>query len=84
MLHGTPGREAIALSIIKKIQEIHGGQETPRNGDIVLPKDAHVAPFSLEGLLNSILSGWVPSGPARANGLLGGHANLDSGHPSML
>jgi hypothetical protein len=34
------GREAAAPSNIREIQEIHGGQEAPHNGDAISPKDA--------------------------------------------
>ncbi len=78
------GRGAIAPSTIREIQEVQGGQEAPHNGGVVLPEDVHVTPFNPEGLLNSILSDWVPSGPTKANGLLSGHTDLDSGRLGLL
>ncbi len=78
------GGGAIAPSIIKEIQEVHGREETPHNGGVVLLEDVQMEPFSLEGFSNSILSVKVPSGPTGANRLPGGHADLDRGHPGLL
>jgi len=33
------GREAIAASFIKEIQEVQRGQEAPHNGGTIIPKD---------------------------------------------
>jgi hypothetical protein len=32
------GREVAALSFIKKIQEVQGGQEAPHDGGAIIPK----------------------------------------------
>jgi len=34
------GREAVAPSFIKEIQEEQGGQEAPHDGGAIIPKDA--------------------------------------------
>jgi hypothetical protein len=54
------------------------------NGGAILPKDVQMTPFSLEGLINTILNGGVPSGSMKANIFPGGHANFNRGHPGLL
>ncbi len=46
------GREAAAPSVIREVKKVQGRERAPRNGGLVLSKDAAVKPFSLKGLLN--------------------------------
>ncbi len=78
------GGGATSPSIIREIQEVHGREETPHNGGAILFEDVQMKPFSLEGFNNSMMSVRVPSGPTGVNRLLGGHVDLNYGHPSLL
>jgi len=77
------GREATSPSIIKKIEKVQGGEQAPRNGNLALPKDAAVKPFSLKGKLNAILIVLSPILARRSNGLPGGHAHLRCSFPRL-
>jgi hypothetical protein len=76
-------REARAPSIIRKIEKVQGGEQTPRNGSLTLPKDVAVKPFSLKGKLNAILIVLSPILARRSNGLPGGHAHLRRSFPRL-
>ncbi len=43
-----------------------------------------MTPLNLEVLINPTLSDGVPNGSTRANCLLGGHADFDSGNPGLM
>ncbi len=84
-VQGEPlaGREVTAPSIIRKIEKIQGGEQAPRNGNLALPKDAAMKPFSLKGKLNVILIVLSPILARRSNGLTGGHAHLRCSFPRL-
>jgi hypothetical protein len=46
-------------------------------------KDIQMAPLRLKGLINPILNTWFLGGPEGVDGFLGGHPNLNNGHPSL-
>jgi len=77
------GREAIAPSIIRKIEKVQGGEQAPRNGSLALPKDVAVKPFSPKGKLNAILIVLSPILARRYNGLPSGHAHLRRSLPRL-
>ncbi len=77
------GREATAPSIIRKIEKVQGGEEVPRSGNLILPKDVSMKPFSLKGLLNASLSAMFSLMACGSNGLPGGHSDLGGGLPGL-
>jgi hypothetical protein len=76
-------REVIAPSVIREIKKIQGGEQAPRNGNLALPKDVAMKPFSLKGMLNAILFILIPSLTRGPDGLLGGHADLGRSLPRL-
>ncbi len=84
-MQGEPfiGREATAPSVIREIKKIQGGEHAPRNGNLALPKDVAVKPFSPKGLLNAILIVLLPNLTRGPNGPLGGHADLGRSFPRL-
>ncbi|CAM6065118.1 unnamed protein product [Sphagnum tenellum] len=61
-----------------------GGEEAPHNGGAILLKDVQMTPLTLEGLINLTLSDKILNGPMRADRLLGGHVDFDSGNPGLM
>jgi len=55
----------------------------PPDGGTVRAQNAPVEPFISKVMLNTILKHRVPGGPLGSNGLLGGHTNLNGGHPGL-
>jgi hypothetical protein len=72
------------INRLEKFRKYKGGRKCRKFGSVVIPKNVHVTPFSPEGLINPILSTRFPGGPERANGLPGGHPDLDGGHLGLL
>jgi len=85
-LKGEPlaGREATAPSIIIEIREVQWREETSPNGGVVTPKYIQMQPFRFKSKLNPILDVKVFVGPGGSDGLPGGLADFDSGHPGLL
>ncbi len=85
MAQGEPlaGREATALSIIREIEKVQGGEQVPQNGGLTLPEDVAVKPFRPKGLLNSQLKFLPPILIRGSNGPPGGHADLGRGFPRL-
>ncbi len=80
-LQGEPltGREAVAPSVIRRVEKVQGGEQAPRNGSLALPKYVVVQPFSLKGLLNTKLSVLLSLMARGSNGRPGGHVDLSGG-----
>jgi hypothetical protein len=55
----------------------------PPDGGIVLAQNAHVEPLVSKTMLNTILILRVLGGSLRSNGFPRGHADFNSGHPSL-
>ncbi len=51
------GEEAAVTSIIKKVQEVQGGEVMPPNGGIVHPENVQMKPFFPKSNLNTTLNG---------------------------
>jgi len=84
-VQGEPfaGREATALSFIREIKKVQGGEQVPRDGSLAFPKDVAMKPFSLKGLLNAILLILIPSLTRGPDGPPGGHADLGRSLPRL-
>jgi hypothetical protein len=84
-LQGEPltRRQATAPSIIRGNEKVQGGEQAPRNGNLALPKDVAVKPFSLKGLLNANLKLLLPILTRGSDGSPGGHADFGSGLPRL-
>jgi hypothetical protein len=77
------GREATAPSVIRKIREVQRREEAPPDGGAITPKDVHMKPFRSKGELNPSLHSRVIDRPRGLDGLPGGHADFDGGHPGL-
>ncbi len=77
------GREAAAPSVIRKIREVQRREEAPPDGGAITPKDIHMKPFRSKGELNPSLHSRVIDRPRGPDGLPGGHADFDGGHPGL-
>jgi hypothetical protein len=77
------GREAIAPSVIRKIEKVQGGEQAPGNGSLALPKYLAVKPFSLKSLLYANLIVLIPILVRGPDGLPSGDANLSRGLPRL-
>ncbi len=55
----------------------------PPDGGIIRPHDAHVEPFFSKIKFDASKSVLVLGGSLGSNGLLRGHADLNSGHPGL-
>jgi hypothetical protein len=77
------GREATALSIIREIEKVQGGEQAPRNGSLALPKYVAVKPFSPKGLFNANLMLLLLILTRRSDSPPGGHADLGHGFPRL-
>jgi hypothetical protein len=56
----------------------------PHNGSAILPKNIQVAPFSLKGMINTIVETKLMNRFEGINGFPGRHPNLNSDDPSLL
>jgi hypothetical protein len=74
------GREAIALSVIRKIREVQRREEAPPKGGAITPKDVHMKPFRSKSELNPSLHSRVIDRPRGPDRLPSGHADFDGGH----
>jgi len=76
------------ITTLIKIQKVLRGQKAPYNGNTILPKNIQVAPFSLKGLINTILETRLTNRyegiDEGIDGFLGRHPNLNSNDPSLL
>jgi hypothetical protein len=82
---GIPkGKEATTPSNIKVIQIVQGGKEMPPDGGIVLPEDVQMKPLISKSFFDPSLSVRVFVGAMSSNSFLGGHADLDGGHPGQV
>ncbi len=77
------GREATAPSVIRKIREVQRREEVPPEGGAITPKDVHMKPFRSKGKFNPNLYSRVIDRPRGPDGLPGGHADFDGGHPGL-
>jgi len=78
------GGEETTPSIIRVIQIIQGGKEMPPDGGIILPEDVQVKPLIPKSFLDPSLNVRVLVGAMNSNSFLGGHADLDGGHPGLV
>jgi hypothetical protein len=69
--------------IISKVEKVQGGEQVPQNGNLTLPKDVAVKPFSLKGLLNPILIVLSLILARGSNGFPDGHAHLRCSLPRL-
>jgi len=74
------GREATAPSVIRKIREV---QRLEDSGGAITPDDVHMKPFRSKSELNPSLHSRVIDRPRGPDGLPGGHADFDGGHPGL-
>ncbi len=81
----TPGEgeEAAATSLIRIIQEVHGGEVMPPDGGIVRPENVQVEPLFPKGELNAKLNVRIVGRTVGSNGLASGHTDLDRRHPGL-
>jgi hypothetical protein len=56
----------------------------PHDGGIILPEDVQVKPLIPKSFLDPSLSVRVLIGAMSSNSFLGGHADLDDGHPGLV
>ncbi len=77
------GEEAAATSLIRIIQEVHGGEVMPPDGGIVRPENVQVEPLFPKGELNTRLNVRVLGRTVGSNGLPSGHTDLDRRHPGL-
>jgi hypothetical protein len=77
------GREAATPSIIRIIQEVHGGKVMPLNGGIVRSENVQVKPFFPKGKFYATLDVRVPGRAVRSNSLPSGHTDLNRRHPGL-
>jgi hypothetical protein len=77
------GKEVAAPSIIREIHKIHGREDMPPDGGIILAQNVHVKPLVSKTTLNAILILRVLGGSLRSNGFPRGHADLNGGHPGL-
>jgi hypothetical protein len=72
------------ITTLMKVQKVQRGQKTPHNGSAILPKNIQVAPFSLKGLINTILEIRLTNRSKGIDGFPGRHPNFNSSDPSLL
>jgi hypothetical protein len=72
------------ITTLVKIQKVQRGQKAPHNGNTILPKNIQVAPFTLKGLINTILETRLTSRYEGIDGFVGRHPNLNNNDPSLL
>jgi len=77
------GREATTPSVIRKIREVQRQEEAPPEGGAITPKDVHMKPFRSKGEFNPSLHSRVIHRPRGPDGLPGGHADFNGGHPGL-
>jgi len=74
------GEEAAAPSIIRIIQEVHGGKVMPSNGGIVRFENVQVKPLFPKGTFNTTLNFRVFGRAVRSNGFPSSHTNFNRRH----
>jgi hypothetical protein len=79
---GEGGNRPITTLI--KVQKVQKGQKAPHNGNAIFPKNIQVTPFSLKGLINTILETRLVSRSEGIDGFPSRHPNLNSSDPSLL
>ncbi len=81
----TPGEgeEEATTSLIRIIQEVHGGKVMPPDGGIIRSENVQMKPLFPKGELNTTLDVQVLSRVVGSNSLPSGHTDLNRHHPGL-